>query len=477
MISNTTALFWFRRDLRHEDNVGLMQALKAHGRVYCVFVFDRDILDPLPVKDRRVEFIWYSIRELRDVLTTWGGGLMVLHDWAMQAIPELAVRLGVQAVYANGDYEPAALIRDEVVDRALKRRGIRFHAFKDQVVFERNEVLTGAGQPYSVFTPYRNAWLKRLDQSHIAPASPDFSHLAPPPVGFDLPSLESMGFGATNLISLGIQPGESGAHTTLQDFLPRMDRYHEMRDYPGRRGVSYLSVPLRFGTVSIRRLVTLALTDSGPGAKTWLSELIWREFYFSILFHFPHVVSSAFKAHYDELEFDNDPLDFEAWKAGQTGYPLVDAAMRQLNATGYMHNRLRMVAASFLVKDLGVDWRQGEQYFASQLNDFDLAANNGGWQWAASTGCDAQPWFRIFNPVTQSRRFDPTGVFIRRYVPELAQVPEAHIHEPWSMSSLEQQASGCRIGQDYPAPRVNHTVARERTLKRYARVRPVPGQA
>lgn len=476
MISDTTALFWFRRDLRHEDNVGLMQALRAHRRVHCVFVFDRDILDLLSGEDRRVEFIWHTVRELHASLVARGGGLMVLHERAVRAIPELAIRLNVQAVYANGDYEPAALARDEAVDRALKVHGIGFRVFKDQVVFERNEVLTGAGQPYLVFTPYRNAWLKHLDQAGISPARPDFRHLVSPSPGFDLPSLESMGFCTTNLVLLGVQPGESGARSTLQDFLPRMSRYHEMRDYPGRRGVSYLSVHLRFGTVSIRHLVALALADPGPGAKIWLSELIWREFYFSILFHFPHVVSSAFKPHYDALQFDNDPSDHEAWKSGQTGYPLVDAAMRQLNSTGYMHNRLRMVAASFLVKDLGVDWRWGEQYFASQLNDFDLAANNGGWQWAASTGCDAQPWFRIFNPVTQSQRFDPAGMFIRRHVPELAQVPDAHIHAPWRMSSMEQQVSGCRIGQDYPAPRVDHAVARERTLKRYARVRPVPGQ-
>jgi deoxyribodipyrimidine photo-lyase len=261
----------------------------------------------------------------------------------------------------------------------------------------------------------------------------------------------------------------SGAQRLLADFLDRIRAYHERRDYPAAKGPSYLSVHLRFGTVSIRELAARAQTEGGKGAETWVSELVWREFYFAILHHFPHVVGHAFKRELDGVAFDNHPAKWRAWCEGRTGYPLVDAAMRQINATGYMHNRLRMVAASFLVKDLHVDWRWGERYFATHLNDFDLAANNGGWQWAASTGCDAQPWFRIFNPVTQSEKFDPEGKFIRRYVAELARVPDRHVHAPWMMRPADQEAAGCVIGRDYPAPIADHGEARRITLERYKR--------
>jgi deoxyribodipyrimidine photo-lyase len=263
-------------------------------------------------------------------------------------------------------------------------------------------------------------------------------------------------------------PGISGAETQFREFLRRIDRYDRARDFPALKGPSYLSAHLRFGTISIRRLVAETHALSSPGARAWLSELIWREFYFQILHHHPQVDGHAFRAEFEHVAFDNDTARWEAWCEGRTGYPLVDAAMRQLNQTGYMHNRLRMVTASFLVKDLHIDWRRGERYFAELLTDHDLAANNGGWQWAASTGCDAQPYFRIFNPVTQSEKFDPEGKFIRRYVPELAKVPIRHIHAPSRMSPREQQAAGCIIGSDYPAPIVDHDAARRVTLERYA---------
>jgi deoxyribodipyrimidine photo-lyase len=269
----------------------------------------------------------------------------------------------------------------------------------------------------------------------------------------------------------------SGARRLLDDFLGRIDKYHERRDFPAVKGPSYLSVHLRFGTISIRELVGHAHARGGRGAETWLSELIWRDFYFMVLDHHPRVVGHAFKPELDAVHFDNDPERFAAWCEGRTGYPLVDAAMRQINRTGYMHNRLRMVAASFLVKDLHVDWRWGERYFAERLNDFDLAANNGGWQWAASTGCDAQPYFRIFNPVTQSEKFDPDGRFIRRYVPELARVPDRFIHAPWRMKPADQVACGFAIGRDYPPPIVDHASARQLTLERYGRAGRGKGQA
>jgi len=480
-------LVWFRRDLRDDDNAALAEALRRARRVHCVFVFDRDILDALPSPaDRRVEFIHASVGELACALQARGGGLIVRHGRVGEEVPTLARLLGVDAVFANRDYEPSAKARDAQVAAALAADGIGFESFKDQVIFDGAEVLTQAGRPYTVFTPYRNAWLKRLGDDDLAPvdgaaASAGSGALQPvPPALSGLPSLESLGFAPTGLAQLGIVPGMSGARALLDDFRARLGRYHEQRDYPALRGVSYLSVHLRFGTVSIRQLVALANSvvqqggDAAAGAQVWRSELVWRDFYFMILDQFPHVVGHAFKREFERVEWESGAqadADFAAWCAGRTGYPLVDAAMRQLAHSGYMHNRLRMVAASFLCKDLGIDWRRGEAFFAEQLNDFDLAANNGGWQWSASTGCDAQPWFRIFNPVTQSERFDPQGRFIRRYVSELKNVLDQHIHAPWCMSAAEQSARGVLIGRDYPAPLVDHAAARTRTLTRYGVVK------
>ncbi len=375
-------------------------------------------------------------------------------------------------MYANHDYEPLANERDAQVRVQLERQGCCLHTFKDQVIFEKDEVLTQAGGPFTVFTPYKRAWLTKLDAT-FSKAYPVVAHsdaLARSRV-VSIPSLEELGFKPTDLKYMQMPTGMSGARGLLQDFLKRIDAYGETRNYPALRGVSYLSVHLRFGTISIRELVREAVSIEGAGAKTWLSELIWREFYFGILHHFPHVVGQAFKPQYEALRFSNSPTAFAAWCEGRTGFPLVDAAMRQLNDTGYMHNRLRMVAASFLVKDLHVDWRWGESYFARKLNDFDLAANNGGWQWAASTGCDAQPWFRVFNPVTQSRNFDADGHFIRLHVHELANVDARFIHEPWRMTADEQRAAGMMLDRDYPAPIVDHAAARAKTLEIYGAVR------
>jgi len=473
------ALVWFRRDLRDYDHAALYHALKRHPRVYCAFCFDTEILDRLAARaDRRVEFIWRSVQALHAALAGRGGALLVVRGRAREEIPRLAAQLGVAAVFANHDYEPQAVDRDAAVARELAAQGVEFHAFKDQVVFEKDEVLTAAGRPYMVFTPYKNAWLKKLDAFYLKPypVARYVRHLAPPPAALsagvrslEAPSLEALGFQQTNLLAVPVPAGMAGAQALLQDFLGRIRAYHERRDYPAAKGPSYLSVHLRFGTVSIRELAGLAHAEGGRGAETWLSELAWRDFYFAILHHFPHVVGHAFKRELEDVAFTNDEALWRVWCEGRTGYPLVDAAMRQINRTGYMHNRLRMVAASFLVKDLHVDWRRGERYFADHLNDFDLAANNGGWQWAASTGCDAQPYFRIFNPVTQSEKFDPQGKFIRRYVPELAKVPERRIHAPWRMRPADQEAVGCVIGRDYPAPVVDHDAARRVTLERYRR--------
>ncbi len=470
------ALVWFRRDLRDFDHAALHRALSESRRVWCVFVFDREILDALPdPADRRVEFIHDSVAELAASLRAQGGGLLVRHAFARTCIPQVAGALGVDAVFANHDHEPAARERDAAVARALAAAGVEFHTSKDHLIFERDEILTAAGRPYSVFTPYRNAWLRALTPSRLEShaVAQHARALAPPPTGAEaaLPELEQMGFKRTNLRQLGVRPGMSGGAALFEDFRSRIDAYREARDFPARKGPSYLSVHLRFGTVSIRELAAFAnacaMEPGGEGAATWLSELIWREFYAQILWHYPHVVGASFKPQYADLEFPNDRALFAAWCAGATGYPLVDAAMRQLNGTGYMHNRLRMVAASFLVKDLLVDWRWGERLFAQRLIDYDLASNNGGWQWAASTGCDAQPYFRIFNPVTQSQRFDPEGRFIRRYVPELAALGDREIHAPWLVPAGTQRERGVVVGRDYPAPIVDHAGARAAALRLY----------
>ena len=477
MSSIDAALMWFRRDLRVADNAALYAALKAARRVYCVFVYDTEILDVLPSRaDRRVEFILQSVDELGRELTARGGQLIVLHGSARAEIPRLAARLGVQAVYANHDYEPGALARDAAVAQALNP--CAFLTRKDQVIFEKDEILTQGGTPFSVFTPYKNAWLKKLEPFFVKPYPVDqyAGKLVPAPGKFRTFSLADLGFNATNLQALGIAGGATAAQKLFADFAPRMARYRDARDFPAKKGPSYLSVHLRFGTISIRELARTAWQSvqeaGGEGAVTWLSELVWRDFYFMILHHHPRVVTHSFKPAYDAIRWPNDKTLFDAWCAGRTGYPIVDAAMRQLNQTGYMHNRLRMIAASFLVKDLLVDWRRGEQYFADHLNDFDLAANNGGWQWAASTGCDAQPYFRIFNPVTQSERFDADGAFIRRYVPELARCDARNIHAPWTMSPDAQRAASVVVGRDYPAPVVDHAVARLQALELFKAVRP-----
>jgi deoxyribodipyrimidine photo-lyase len=483
-----TALVWFRRDLRTDDHAALHHALRSARHVWCVFVLDREILDPLPRADRRVEFIVDSLADLHAQLTALGAahgvqgtGLIVRHAWARDEIPALAQRLRVQAVYASHDDEPAALGRDARVRGRLADLGIAFHTSKDHVVFERSEVLTGSGTPYGVFTPYKNAWLKRLTPEHLAPWSvePQAGHLAalPKDLAGGPPSLIDIGFEATNLASLKMGHGASGAQASFSDFLTRIDAYEDTRNFPAVKGPSYLSVHLRFGTISIRQLAREAhrrLQAGSRGAEVWLSELIWRDFYHQVMHHHPHVVERSFKPDYDRIHWEHGKHAeslFAAWREGRTGYPLVDAAMAQINQTGYMHNRLRMVVASFLVKDLGIDWRWGERYFAEHLNDFDLAANNGGWQWASSSGCDAQPYFRIFNPISQSEKFDPTGKFIRRYVPQLAALPDAALHAPWKARPLELAAAGIAIGQDYPPPIVQHDAAREKTLQRYAVVK------
>ena len=488
LIAHDRALVWFRRDLRSADHAALHHALSTARQVWCVFVYDCEILAPLPRADRRVEFIHTSVASLDRQLQSLGAEqgregvrLIVREGWAWQEIAHLAKALQVQAVYFNRDDDPGALRRDAKVSATLRDLGVASHSFKDHTIFERGEVLSAAGTPYTVFTPYKNAWLKKLEPCDLKahPVEQDASRLAPVPaeLAAELPTLDQLGFASTSLATLGVHGGSESARQLLRDFLPRIDAYADARDFPASQGPSGLSVHLRFGTLSVREVARAAWQRmqhrseaAGRGAGTWLSELIWRDFYHQILHHHPHVVDACFKPKFDRVQWEQgaraDAL-FQAWCEGRTGYPLVDAAMAQIAATGHMHNRLRMVTASFLTKDLGIDWRWGERYFAQHLNDFDLAANNGGWQWAASTGCDAQPWFRIFNPVRQSEKFDPAGKFIRRYLPQLAALPDAAIHAPWTARPIDLAGAGIVLGKHYPWPVVDHAQARRQTLARF----------
>ncbi|MGV0961133.1 MAG: cryptochrome/photolyase family protein [Limnohabitans sp.] len=482
----SSGLVWLRRDLRVADHAALYHALKHCQRVHVAFVFDTAILDKLPRADRRVEFIRESLVEVDEQLRQLAGhpqaGLIVRHGVAQDKIPKLAHHLQVQAVFANHDDEPEALARDIQVRGHLADHGIVLHTYKDHVIFERHEVLTQMGKPFAVFTPYKNAWLKKITPFDLKayPVEKYAQHLAPRPENLaqPVPALQDIDFETTNLKALKIPTGESSAQALLADFLTRIDHYEDTRNFPAVKGPSYLSVHLRFGTVSIRQLARQAharMAAGSAGAAVWLSELIWRDFYVQVMYNFAHVGhGQSFKPEYDAIHWEHGTHAhklFNAWCEARTGYPLVDAAMRQLNQTGYMHNRLRMVVASFLVKDLGIDWRWGEKYFATHLNDFDLSANNGGWQWASSSGCDAQPYFRIFNPVSQSEKFDPEGKFIRRYVPELTQLPTAALHAPWLAKPMTLQMTDVVIGKTYPAPIVDHAEAREKTLARYAVVK------
>lgn len=411
-----SAVCWIRRDLRLSDHRALCEATKAASRVVVVFVYDTAILAKLSDKsDRRVTFIWECLNEVHDGLVKKGSGLVALHGDPVVVVPELVRKLGAQAVFTNHDDEPYSLVRDRAVRRELREFGADFLSFKDHVVLERTEVLNQADGVYKSFTPYSEAWRRRLRESDLADHAPDASRFWKSdelPMKAGNAALAAIGFSASRL---AIIPGEKAANQRLKEFIMHAGTYERARDYPSRNGTSNLSPHLRFGTVSVREVIAAAREAR---AEKWETELIWREFAHMLLANFPHMASRPWDERFEKIAWPGTDKHFRAWCEGKTGVPIVDAAMRCLNETGTMHNRLRMVAASYLIKDLLVDWRQGEQYFASKLLDYDLASNVYNWQWCAGCAPSAQPYFRVFNPTNQAEKYDPDGEFVKKWCKE-----------------------------------------------------------
>lgn len=426
------AIFWFRRDLRLEDNVALTAALEAGIAVLPIFIFDKEILDKLPKDDARLCFIYDTLQNMKVYLTqNFSSSIALFYSNPQDAFKELLASYDVQSVYCNRDYEPYALERDTQIASLLSEKGITFNSYKDQVIFEKDEIVKNDGNPYVVYTPFKNKWKEHFNSSTMLEEHNSLEQLDALIKDTNLAnvSLEAMGFMASKI--------------KVEDYVATpslIEGYEDTRNFPAiKNGTSRLGPHLRFGTVSIRHMVKKAIAQKN---EIFWSELIWREFFMQILWHFPHTQNQAFKPKYDRIEWRNNEQDFELWKTGQTGYALVDAGMRELNTTGYMHNRVRMLVASFLCKHLLIDWRWGEAYFAQKLLDYDMSANVGNWQWAAGSGVDAAPYFRIFNPITQVQKFDKQLAYINKWVPELQELT-------------------------YPAMMVDHKMARERCLKTY----------
>lgn len=425
------SVFWFRRDLRIEDNTGLFDALSKKGNVLPLFIFDSDILDKIEdKKDKRVSFIYDQIKKLKRYFEKHGSSILIKYGKPADVFTELIHQFDIEAVYTNHDYEPYARNRDDAIEALLKKKKIIFKSHKDQVIFEKSEITKDNGKPYTIFTPYNKKWRSRLKASDLAPH---------PSANFPDRYFKTRAFPKFNLKDTGFDYIDF-KHPALWPEPHILADYHQTRDIPSINGTSRMSLHLRFGTISIRNLAKTALEVN----EAFLNELIWREFYVMILWHFPKVVNQAFKPKYDQIGWLNDERHFDAWSEGITGYPIVDAGMRELNKTGYMHNRVRMIVASFLCKHLLIDWRWGEAYFAQKLLDYELSSNNGGWQWAAGSGCDAVPYFRIFNPELQTKKFDPEFKYIKKWIPEFQDL-------------------------SYPKPVVEHRFARKRALAEYKR--------
>jgi deoxyribodipyrimidine photo-lyase len=477
-------IHYFRRDLRLQDNTALAAAAHdSDGAAIPLFILDERLLNPQGrfSSAARVQFLLESLRVLDDALRQRGSALVVRRGDPQHELLRIVQESGAQAVYWNRDYSPYAMARDTALVRIMEEASCVVKQFKDAMIAEPDELLTKQDTPYMVFTPYARKWQQRLDEQGVEMADiPDLRlPAAQMPATLPIPELADLGL-HTN--QQAIPGGEQHGWDCLQTFTDLRHRhtisgYDSERDILALPATSRLSAHLRLGTVSPRACVRAALdvqqrhAEAATGVQSWLNELAWRDFYMQILSHFPHVLRGAFKQQYDALQWENDPALFAAWCEGRTGYPIVDAAMRQLNQEAWMHNRARMIVASFLTKDLLIDWRWGERYFMQQLVDGDPAANNGGWQWAAGTGTDAQPYFRIFNPTSQGQKFDPQGAYVRHYLPELANVPEKFIHEPWKMPRQAQQRAGVQVGRDYPAPIVDHAVQRKRALVLYQETR------
>ncbi|MFA6058987.1 MAG: deoxyribodipyrimidine photo-lyase [Taibaiella sp.] len=423
------SIFWFRRDLRLEDNAGLYYALKGEYPVLPVFIFDTEILEELEdKKDARVQFIHDTLTDIQEELQQWNSSIHVYHDAPLKAFQQIICDYNVAQVYTNQDYEPYAIKRDQKIEALLRTKNISFNSFKDQVIFDQNEVAKDNNEPYTVYTPFSKKWKSLLEDFHLKPyPTLKYKNNFYQNNIIHFPALGALGFEKP---SISIPPKKINA-----DLIKAYDR---TRDNPSIEGTTRLGIHLRFGTISIRKLVAIARELN----ETFLNELIWREFFMAIIWHFPKVINTSFREEYDHIKWRNNEQEFEQWCAGKTGYPIVDAGMRQMNTTGFMHNRIRMITASFLTKHLLIDWRWGEAYFGKKLLDYDLSANNGNWQWAAGCGCDAAPYFRIFSPQRQTEKFDPQLKYIKKWVPELGT-------------------------DEYPQPIVDHTFARERCLAIY----------
>lgn len=418
------SIFWFRRDLRLDDNIALNKAIESGRQVKMIFIFDENIIKHLPFDDPRVSFIHQTLFDINTRLMKYGASLEILKGNPYDVWSELINNNDIAEVFINKDYEPYAIARDSKIKQLLNENNIKLCEYKDQVIFEESEIVKKDGKPYLVYTPYKNKWYEAFNQLSINTTQafkPD--NLLKETLKF--PELETLGF--------------KNSHIRIKDYdLKGIPDYHLNRDYPAKDATSYLSVHLRFGTVSIRKIIS----EIGSLNDKFINELIWREFFKQIMFHFPDVAANNFNRKYDAIKWRNDEKEFELWCRGETGYPLVDAGMRQLNSTGYMHNRVRMITAGFLCKHLLIDWGWGESYFAEKLFDYDLSSNNGNWQWAAGTGCDAAPYFRIFNPMEQQKKFDRSFEYVRRWLPEYGT-------------------------NNYPAPIVEHRFARNRAIETY----------
>jgi len=471
----TTAIAWFRRDLRVHDHPALLAACADREAVVPLYVLDPALIGGRFASPNRTWFLLGSLVALREALQQRGSDLVVRLGDPRSVVPAIARTSGAAAVYVSRDHAPFGRARDAAVAEVLAGDGVTWHPRRGVLVHEPDSVRTGQDGPFSVYSPFRRAW-ESLERRPIHPVP---TAIPPLPAGLEpgaIPSLEDLGQGEAPgaAIDLLPEPGEVAARRRLERWLARgVVDYRAARDRMDLvEGTSRLSADLHLGLLSPAEIVErVALAGSGDGHRTFVNELAWREFYAHVLFHRPAVRTRAFRPEFETLPWSDDAAAFGRWQRGETGYPVVDAGMRQLVTSGWMHNRARMLTASFLTKDLLIDWRRGEAHFMRHLVDGDVASNNGGWQWSASTGTDPQPYFRIFNPILQGRRFDPDGAFVRRWIPALARVPIARIHTPWEMTEAEQVAAGCRIGIDYPAPIVDHGEARARALAVYEAAR------